>query len=91
MIVPKSAISATFEATEFVGKDGLALDSASRGSLLNFFGDSVDIDILMRLVICSVKDETGVTYRFGPTDTITFKVGIPIKVVSYQCAITLGA
>jgi hypothetical protein len=75
-----TAISANFpgDAFAFSGSNGLALDLDSLNSFLAFFGDSIDGNTLIELVICSAIDTARNVFPFNSAQTYVFHYRAPI-------------
>jgi hypothetical protein len=67
-----------------VDEDGNALDKNSVNTFLGFFGDSVDLDVILEETACAITD-TSNNVDTIQSDNEDLDNGNSVKVLNYQC------
>lgn len=81
---PSSAISSSADYSQFVDANGNALDKNSVNTFLGFFGDAVDLDIILEQTACAITD-TNNNVDTIQSDNEALNNGNSVQVLNYQC------
>ena len=81
---PSSAISSSADYSQYVDANGKALDKNSVNTFLGFFGDSVDLDVILEQTACAITD-TSNNVDTIQEDNEALNNGASVKVLNYQC------
>ncbi|PMD34187.1 hypothetical protein L207DRAFT_137391 [Hyaloscypha variabilis F] len=81
---PSSAISSSADYSQYVDANGNPLDKNSVNTFLEFFGDSVDLDVILEQTACAITD-TSNNVDTIQSDNETLNNGASVNVLNYQC------
>lgn len=85
---PSYAISSSADYSQYVDANGNALDQNSVNTFLGFFGDSVDLDVILEETACAITD-TSNNVDTIQSDNEALNNGNSVKVLNYQCIVEL--